>query len=362
MGSSTDATELLAGFDETLDTRNEQLDRALSLLDAVGYDEDEVSLEQTFAVDIDPVSDPLAFPAPQERVTADVVVTPETVREPYLVLNLRYTESPYHAQGNRGELTRIDENMARDFRDITGAELSVVLTNHSITIDDGGEDRCQFHLLDNASLEDIVEVLERPEQIPADQATWTESTQKELSTEHETLDLSVYRNRLSEVFESTSNKAKKESLEELADLLFDSIEYTTVRSQNLIAPTSEIDLIVEYTGGQGMKTIFDEFGRYILVECKNWEDSVGANQVRDFKAKLDASRVNLGVIFAKNGISGSDSGRYALREIHDIFQRDGIMIIVVNGGELREIADDQFSFYDILDSKMYQIRFRALKS
>lgn len=362
MGSSTDATELLAGFDETLDTWNEQLDRALSLLEAVGYDVDEVSLERTFTVDIDPMSDPLAFPSPQERVTADVVVTPETAREPYLVLNLRYTESPYHAQGNRGELTRIDENMARDFRDITGAEFSVILTNHSITIDDGGGDRGQFHLLDNASLEDIVEVLERPEQIPAGQATWTESTQKELSTEHETLDLNVYRNRLSEVFGSTSNKAKKESLEELAGLLFDSIEYTTIRSQNLVGPTSEIDLIVEYTGGQGAKTIFDEFGRYTLVECKNWEDSVGANQIRDFKAKLDASRVKLGVIFAKNGISGSDSGRYALREIHDIFQRDGIMITVVNGGELREIADDQSSFYNILDSKMYQTRFRDLNS
>lgn len=104
---------------------------------------------------------------------------------------------------------------------------------------------------------------------------------------------------------------------------------------------------MQFRGGE-KHTIFNEFGGYLLVECKNWKSSVGAPQVRDFLGKLGKSRVRLGVLFAKNGISGANKGQDALREIHSAVDSDGTYIVVISEEDLEAVKKGA-DFYRILD-------------
>jgi len=150
-------------------------------------------------------------------------------------------------------------------------------------------------------------------------------------------------------------KKKKETLEELADSLLKGIKNIKVRERNLKNASSEIDLVAEYRGSDDY-TIFDDYERFILVECKNWESSVGAKQVRDFVKKIQNTKTNLGIIFAKNGISGTHKGSYAMREIDLAFQNQGISIVVFNENDLENIHDGT-DFYELLDEKLFNLRF-----
>lgn len=145
--------------------------------------------------------------------------------------------------------------------------------------------------------------------------------------------------------------------EKLAAFLFNSLSGTTVRAMNVTGDTQEIDVVAEnLVSSKG--GLFGQHGRYIIVECKNWSESVGAKELRDFKSKLNSTHSDFGVIFAKNGVSGGDTGKFAYREIHDIFQREEIVIVVVNGADLPQIGVEGESFYDILDEKAFQVQFR----
>jgi hypothetical protein len=183
------------------------------------------------------------------------------------------------------------------------------------------------------------------------------STKNYVNTQNYEIDLIEFETALSAVDDADTNQEKKNTFEQLADLLFGAIPFLKVRERNQLTNTSEIDLVIEYTGSS-QRTIFDDRSKYILVECKNWAGSVGANQVRDFKGKMDQTQVDTGVLFARNGVSGDQSGD-AIREIHDIYSRTGKMILVVGDTELSQLLEGR-SFYELLDELMYQLRFSSI--
>jgi hypothetical protein len=74
--------------------------------------------------------------------------------------------------------------------------------------------------------------------------------------------------------------------------------------------------------------LFDELVRYSLVECKNWYQPVGASTIRDFFRKLEKSKIKLGIVFAKNGITGANSGLDAFEEIREKFSSNGVFVVV----------------------------------
>jgi hypothetical protein len=96
---------------------------------------------------------------------------------------------------------------------------------------------------------------------------------------------------------------------------------------------------------------------YVSLEfCPNWKESVGAAQGRDFLGKLRKSRTKLGVIFAKNGISGERDGANAVLEIHAAFNGDGTYVLVISEEDLRVVARGD-NFYEVLDKKIDNLRF-----
>ncbi len=155
---------------------------------------------------------------------------------------------------------------------------------------------------------------------------------------------------------ASTNDEKGKSLEAVARLLVSSLPALKCKYSNLQTRSSEIDVVVEYDPENGVIPLFEEFGRYCLIECKNWSKPVGVSPVRDFMGKLDKCKIRLGVIFSKNGVTGVDSGVDALREIQSRYDRDGVLLLVFSLEDVKIIKDGA-AFAAALDQKADHVRF-----
>lgn len=181
-------------------------------------------------------------------------------------------------------------------------------------------------------------------------------------SQQSSIPFAIRTSRLIELVEAVEQAAtpeeKGKSLEVLANFLFDETSSLRVKYSNLQTRSSEIDLVVEYDRRTCEVALFEELGRYCLVECKNWSKPVGVGPVRDFIGKLDKCKCRLGMIFSKNGVTGVDAGADALREIQSKFDRDGVYLIVFSLEDLREVKDAA-DFLAAIDRKADALRFDA---
>jgi len=109
-----------------------------------------------------------------------------------------------------------------------------------------------------------------------------------------------------------------------------------VEYRRLTTLASEIDLVAEATADTDLP-FFPEYARFLLVECKNWASPLGAKGVRDFCGKMRDTKVRLGLIFAKSGITGRER-RVAEGVIANNFQRDGSIVVVITLADVRAVA------------------------
>ena len=149
--------------------------------------------------------------------------------------------------------------------------------------------------------------------------------------------------------------AKGEALESLARYLLDRVRGLRVVRRRLRTSSSEIDLVVEIVPTRPAST-FEEFGRYILVECRNWIAPVRAKDVRDFVGKLSKSKTRLGIIFARSGVTGRRGDTDAWRETRIAFHTSDIVVLVVTDDDLRSMAEGA-EFAAILAQKLFDFRF-----
>jgi hypothetical protein len=299
-------------------------------------------------------------------IEADAIVAAGRTKRPWILIEvdpITATSDPViNLRGWRGRTSRL--------RELFSAKYAVMLTPFLINIlseeSDISEKIYSFENISLVEASEIYTLLHGPLPI-------AESQQEEIELEQETsalqkleikeetfhLQLDHYSRQLNLARRATTNDEKKISFENLARLLFESIPFLACRASDLRTSSSEIDLVIEYCGWT-KPTLFDEFGRFCLVECKNWKEAVGASQVRDFIGKLAKARVKLGILFARNGITGENNVRDALNEIRSAFSRDGIYILVIAEEDLINIQNGT-NFYKILDEKMFQLRFDDFK-
>lgn len=249
-------------------------------------------------------------------------------------------------------------NQARKYLHYSNAELAIILSSsYVVVLDSEGDVLHDVDAVDESGLRKLKHSLSPPEiltQEEEDEEPDGKRTQNYVVEENYEIDLKLLEDALDSVDEAESTQEKGDTFEMLAELLFGAIPFLRVRQRKELTKTSEIDLVVEYTG-YSEKTIFDNQSDYILVECKNWSGSVGAPQVRDFRGKMGDLKVDTGVIFARNGVSG-DKNSDAHRLIHDSQKQYDQMILVVGDDELNKLLEGE-SFYQLLDGQMYERRF-----
>lgn len=290
----------------------------------------------------------------QETDFLDSFTGSSTETDPWLVVEVRmYTSTSYPAHGD--DIDQLIYRDVRRYREISDAEYGVVLTNRAIGIegptDQLGYDYGEITLDD---CEQIVDLLEAPGEFTANREH-EEPPSGELgmiSTSNFNLDLNEFDEFLYAVFEAETPQEKGDRLEAAAEHLIEAVPQFSVADRNLRTLTGEIDLVIE---NSEVQSAVNCHSRYFLVECKNWNETVGADTLRDFVGKLSSSKSNLGIIFARNGVSGSEEEN-AMGVINNTFQQDGTTIVVFTWRDLLDIREGT-SFYHLLEEKIYNRRF-----
>lgn len=98
-----------------------------------------------------------------------------------------------------------------------------------------------------------------------------------------------------------------------------------------------------------------ELGRYFVCECKDWNRPADFTTMAKFCRVLDSVKSKFGILFSKEGISGSGDARYAEREQLKVFQDRGMVIVVVDLEDLKRVAGGA-NFVNILRRKYERVR------
>jgi hypothetical protein len=290
----------------------------------------------------------------QETTFLDSIAANSPDADPWLVVEVRkYTDTSYPEKGDD-----IDGHIYRDltrYSGISNAEYTTILTNRAIGVE-GPQGQFGFDY-DDITIDDceqIIGLLSPPEEFSEEEEIQnpTSDTLGEISTANFQLDLDEFDEYLFDVFDAETSNEKGDRLEDSAEFLIEGVPHFSVKDRNLRTLSGEIDLVVE---NSETHSAINCHSRYFLVECKNWKETVGADEVRNFAGKLESSNSNLGIIFARNGISGSE-GENAKKVINDKFQQKGIAIVVFRWRDLLDIREGN-SFYRLLEEKIYNRRF-----
>ena len=167
------------------------------------------------------------------------------------------------------------------------------------------------------------------------------------------LDTERFSANLNEAVEAWSSTDKGSALEDVARILISSVRLFTYRDQNLMTVDSgELDLT--YTVVPALD--FEDWGKLLLVECKNWNSRVTMKEVLAFGMKLIITRAKVGLLVTQLGVTGSHEA-HAQNAIDRIYDVTSTLILVLTFDDLRSIAAGA-SFYELLRLKEYELRVR----
>jgi hypothetical protein len=128
---------------------------------------------------------------------------------------------------------------------------------------------------------------------------------------------------------ASTNKEKKDSLENFAELLLNTISGLRLVKKNAELAAEEIDLLAANNWMAG-------WGDPILVECKNWTKPVGSVEIVSFRHKLKSNQCRTGILIAKNGVTGTITSDGTLL-IREALQVDGIRLVLLSLDDLKAV-------------------------
>ncbi|RRJ28800.1 hypothetical protein [Halocatena pleomorpha] len=296
------------------------------------------------------------------------------------ILAARSVNSPPYLTVDTASLTPEDFEHGSDYisaiyylnirRETAGAHYSILFSDKGIVVVRPSEDleAFRFRELERKDSERLYELLRAPDRYPRAVAypagyhpeqtklqmftVWGDAdiayNPPSIETEHCQLNLRRFGEILYEAEIAETKQEKGNALEAVATQLFSSFPYLSVRDENLYTKFGEIDLVIE-NKGTDRHTLFNFYSRFIIVECKHWIDPVPAKEIGHFKDKCNMTDVDLGIMFAWNGISGEGEERHAER-----MATGGLNgtpeIIVINSRDLHRVLEGT-SFYQIIDEK-----------
>lgn len=134
------------------------------------------------------------------------------------------------------------------------------------------------------------------------------------------------------------NYIKGKLFENVISDLLELVPGLKIVGRNVNSGIEEIDLMFQ---NDSSLRIWKEFDRMIFVECKNWSESVGSNEIRNFEGKLRNFWLHAGIFVAINGFTGRRGESGAIGQNRIRFKQEGFKIILLNGNDLNEILRSQ---------------------
>lgn len=148
---------------------------------------------------------------------------------------------------------------------------------------------------------------------------------------------------------SKTNKEKKETLEDFAEFLFNSIDGVQVNDKDVRTSAEEIDLILI---NESNKQFWRQLGSPLLVECKNWSKKIGTDELSVFKDRLETHNIQVGFLISFKGITGNKK-KDAILKLRE-YNRNGFKIIVLDSEDLEGICSGE-NPTDTFREKYYEI-------
>jgi len=168
----------------------------------------------------------------------------------------------------------------------------------------------------------------------------------------------VFARELFKQLDSTKSNAEKGlTLERLVAHLLTSIIGLELAEFRQSAKDHETDLLIR-NAIQG-DPLFDVFGPYLGVECKNWGRPVGVREVNHFIANLRFAYLKAGIMVARSGISGgtADERRNAQLAVLKAFHQDNVIVCIITRADLEAVIEGRVTMPGLLLSEYERIRF-----
>ncbi|MFL5665599.1 MAG: restriction endonuclease, partial [Ktedonobacteraceae bacterium] len=179
-----------------------------------------------------------------------------------------------------------------------------------------------FHPCILSQMQILIEASERQEPaLTNDEGSWNTTIRR------------VFREFIIKANEAETTNAKKLSYEYLAIFLITAIDGLTVIGHDTRGASEEIDLWVE---NDSTHSFWQKVGHIFIVECKNWSDPIGVQQVRNLSSIMENKNIKFAILMARNGITG-DKWHDAVATIRDDFKKSRY-VVVLDQTDLEEIA------------------------
>jgi hypothetical protein len=135
---------------------------------------------------------------------------------------------------------------------------------------------------------------------------------------------------------TTAQRGK--ALEDLACYLFEKFPGIAHTRRNVLNQfvTEEMDVAFWNNVGTGNDLSF--LGKIILVECKNWSNAVGSQELAYFATRVRHRGNPIGILIAANGITGNPADRTNAHHILEFELAQGHQILVVTAAQLQQIS------------------------
>lgn len=148
-------------------------------------------------------------------------------------------------------------------------------------------------------------------------------------------------------------RTRGKSLERLAHYLLSCIAGCRARMR-LRSKSTDYDVLGVVEGA--FTDFRSEVGRYFLCECKDWNTPADFSALAKLCRVLDSTKTKFGILFSKNGITGTARTTDAERELLKMFQDRGVVIIVITEADLNQVVRGE-NFITMLRQKYEQVRF-----
>lgn len=136
--------------------------------------------------------------------------------------------------------------------------------------------------------------------------------------------------------QSKTTVEKGRALEELVCYLFEQVPGVSVGKRNALNTFKSEEIDVAFWNSREVDGFYF-LPNIILVECKNWSEPVGSEEVNWFDSKLKRRGQPFGIFIAANGITGNARRIEAAHEIIRVALSEGRQLIVITRAEINNL-------------------------
>jgi len=149
------------------------------------------------------------------------------------------------------------------------------------------------------------------------------------------------------------NLKKGRLLEDLICYLFEGIPGITITLRNELDAFRAGEIDVAFFNDKLPEGLFF-VDHFVLVECKNWSNPVGSDELRVFDSKLKDRGLTQGILIAVNGITGDPKLLSSAHAIVAGALGHGRRIVVITREEI-EAIDHTYQIVNLLKLKLLKL-------